>query len=167
LEHHQRHRFIAGEHYELQASDAPRELVAASAALVRLGVRDATRAPELNGEPPRIFLAVGAGGPSTPALINSAVQAVAHKRDNRLKLQGARAARRRHIFVPIDASAGPTWTAIREPPAVPRRLPSGVEAAWVVGANGRTLCAELPDGWLPVTVDPAVWDDPHRWCAES
>jgi hypothetical protein len=168
FERHDRTQFLDGEHYQLEASGAPPDLAAAAADLIRLGVREAMRAPELEGKQPRIFVAAGVGGPSRPAfLINSAVQAVAHKRDNRLKLQGARAARRRHVFVPIDASAGPTWTIVRDPPTAPPRLPSGVEVAWVVGANGCTLRAELPDGWQPVTVDPAVWDDPSRWCAES
>lgn len=67
----------------------------------------------------------------------------------------------------ISLVVGPTWTVVRDPPAAPPRLPSGIEIAWVVGANGCTVRAELPDGWQPVAVDPAVRDDPHRWCAES
>jgi len=140
------------------------DLIAASLGLINLGVRDALRAPSRMGEAPRVMIAGGAGGVGTSALINTVVQSVAFKRDNRLKLQRAKDARRRHIFVPVDPSAGVAWAIVREtPPLIPPRLPSSVEVAWLVGANGRVLRCEPPGCWQAVSVDQLVWDEPNRW----
>lgn len=166
LERYEQSTFDAGEHFRLATSGAQAELIAASAALVGLGVRDAVRAPELAGEAARVVIAAGAGGVATSALFGSVVQKVASKRDNRLKLQGARHARRRHILVPIDPSAGAVWSASREVPAgAPPRLPTTVTVAWVIGANGRTLRVEHSGAWEAVEIDPRVWDDPTPWRA--
>jgi len=166
LERHGRAAFDSGEHYQLAASSAPAALVAASWALVELGVRDAVWAPEIAGEPARVVIAAGAGGAATSAVISRVVQKVASKRDNRLKLQAAREARRRHIVVPIDPSAAPVWSIARDvPTGDPPRLPASVTGAWVIGANGRTLRVELPGSWEAVEVDHRVWDDPAPWRA--
>lgn len=164
LEQHGLTSFDAGEHFRLIAAGVAAEIVAVSEALVRLGVRDAVRAPERPGEPARVVVASGTSGAGSRSLVNHAVQFVAFKRDNRLKLQTARKARRRHIVVPIDPSAGPVWSIVRqEPPPTPPRLPASVDVAWVIGANGRTLRSELPRAWEAVRVDARVWDDPDAW----
>jgi hypothetical protein len=165
LERHDQSAFDAGQHYKLVAGDAPVEFVAASQALIELGVRDAFRAPDITGEPARVVIVAGAGGAATSAVVNRVVQKVASKRDNRLKLQGARHARRRHIMVPIDPSAAAVWSIARDPPAESPRLPATVTVAWVIGANGRTFRAELPASWEAVAVDRRVWDDPACWRA--
>lgn len=166
LERHGESTFDAGEHYRLATSGAPADLVAASAALIGLGVRDAVRAPEIVGDAARVVIAAGTGGVATSAVISRVVQKVASKRDNRLKLQAARESRRRHILVPIDPSAGAVWSAAREVPAgEPPHLPASVTVAWVIGANGRTLRVEQPGSWEAVEIDPRVWDDPTPWRA--
>jgi len=43
-----------------------------------------------------------------------------------------------------------------DPPAAPPRLPSAVDVAWVVGANGQTLRVTLPGPWEAVAVDAGV-----------
>jgi len=166
LERHDRSAFDAAEHHRLVAGGAPADLIAASQALIKLGVRDAVRAPVIPDEPVRVIVAGGAGGAATSAVISRVVQKVASKRDNRLKLQAARQARRRHIVVPIDPSAGPVWSIAREvPTGEPPRLPASVTVAWVIGPNGRTLRVELPDAWEAVAIDPSVWDNPEAWRA--
>ncbi len=158
--------FDAGRYYQLLASGAPPDLVAASWELVKLGIRDAVRAPEIPGEPARVVIAAGAGGAASSAVISRVVQKVASRRDNRLKLQAAREARRRHIVVPIDPSAAAVWSIARDVPAGrPPRLPARVTVAWVIGANGRTLRVELPGSWEAVEVDRRVWDNPALWRA--
>jgi hypothetical protein len=137
-------------------------------ALARLGVRDAMKTFTASGEQPRIFVAAGAGGAGNRELINRVVQHVSLKRDNRLKLQRPQNVRRRHIFIPIDTSAGVAWSvAAGEPPDRPPRLPAGVDYAWVVGASGRVLQFERGRGWQSVMTDDAVWDDPARWALDS
>jgi hypothetical protein len=120
------------------------------------------------GEPARVTIAAGVGAAGTSALINYAVESVAFKRDNRLKLEAARDARRRNIFVPVSPTSGPIWSLVLgDPPATAPRLPSAVDEAWVVGANGRTLRVAPPDAWQPVAVEPGVWNDPGAWRANE
>lgn len=166
LERHRQSTFDAGDHYRLAMSGAQTELVAASAALIGLGVRDGVRAPEIVGGAARVVIAAGTGGVATSDVVSRVVQNVASKRDNRLKLQAAREARRRHILVPIDPSAGAVWSAARcVPTGEPPRLPASVTVAWVIGANGRTLRVEQPGSWEAVEIDPRVWHDPTPWRA--
>jgi hypothetical protein len=166
LERYGRSAFESGSHYQLAASGAPADLLAASWALVELGVRDAVRAPQIAGEPARVLIAAGSGGAARTAVMSRVVQKVASKRDNRLKLQAARGARRRHIVVPIDPSAAAVWSIAREVPAGdPPRLPASVTVAWVIGPNGRTLRVELPGSWEAVKVDRRVWGNPALWRA--
>ena len=168
LEKHGRARFVVEEDLGFSGATVTPDLRAAFIALTNLGVRDALRAPDLPGEPARVMVAAGVGGAGTSALINRAVQGVAFKRDNRLKLQAARQVRHRHIFVPVNPTAGPTWSLVRgDPPAAPPRLPSSVDVAWVVGANGQTLCVTLPGPWEAVAVDAEVWDNPDAWRADE
>ena len=166
LERHDLWSFDAADHYRLGTRDASADLIAASAALIELGVIDAVRVALSPGEPARVVIAAGTGGATTGAVISRVVQQVASKRDNRLKLQAATQARRRHILVPIDPSAGAVWSVARDAAGrEPPRLPSGVTVAWVIGANGSTFRAELPDAWTAVEVDQRVWDDPAHWRA--
>lgn len=167
-------RYLAGDHFPLLAevhaaerdgrTDAGKAaVVEAMLSLTRLGVLDAVEGFTRPGEAPRVVIAAGAGGAGTSALLNRVVQHVSLKRDNRLKLQAAKRARRRHIFIPVDPSAGVAWTlAGGDTPAQPPRLPSGVELAWVLGRGGRVLLFEAGT-WRSLAVDPAVWDDANRW----
>lgn len=139
-------------------------LLEAMIALVQLGVRDAMQTLTAPKEQPRIYVASGTGGVGNRELINRVVQHVSLKRDNRLKLQRPQNVRARHIFVPIDTSAGVAWSiAAGDPPAGAPRLPAGVDFAWVIGANGRVLQFERGRGWRSVATDKAVWDHPERW----
>lgn len=174
LENHDVGMYFAGDHFPLLAevqaaaragrADAGRTaVVEAMLALTRLGVRDAARTSTPPAEAPRVVIATGTGGAGTSALINRVVQHVSLKRDNRLKLQAAKSARRRHIFIPIDTSAGVAWTLARgDPPVRAPRLPSGVEVAWVLGPGGHVLQFEA-GGWRTRAIDPIVWEDTSRW----
>jgi len=153
---------------EDRADPADVALLKAMIALAQLGVRDAMKSFTAPHEQPRFFVAGGTGGAGNSKLVNSVVQHVSFKRDNRLKLQRPQHVRARHIFVPIDTSAGVAWSiAAGDAPKGAPRLPAAVDFALVIGASGRVLQFERGRGWRSVTTDKAVWDDPRRWAVES
>lgn len=123
----------------------------------------------LSNEPPegqiaRIIPGAGVGGVVGGDLLAWAVEQEACKDDNREKLREPLGARRRHLFVLVDGSAGTAFSAATH--GLTGRLPELCEpitTAWVAGGGDRLFVTTPPGGWQEHAIPEEVFADPDRW----
>lgn len=117
-------------------------------ALLRLGCQMGQSHEVPDGAPGRIYAIAPVGGMVDANQVASAVEAEANKDDNRRKLREPPEARRRHLFVHIDSSAGMTVSAVDYTldSRVPE-VPEPITTAWVAGVRG-IVYSVTPPAWL-------------------
>ena len=141
-------------------------------AMTTLGIDAGQMLPGAKGLAGHVTLIPGGGGAFAADMIADAVEIEANDRGNRNKLAALASAPRRHLFVPIDLSAGLTYSAARQAfefggmPRLPT-LPPEITTAWVsVGRNTELLVVTPPAPWEAHRVPLDVRDHPERWIVE-
>lgn len=170
LEIHGLSKYFAGDHYTLLARLEPdldqdveptHPLAIASAALLTLGVEDATMLP--SQAEPIIELARSVSTIGSPTeLVNSAVRSVANKLDNIAKLTSTVA--RTHLFIPIRMPGGGAGSAVQHgPPPEAPQIDSAIGRVWLLGRGARVLFLDSGGSWQGAAFNPRVFDDPEAW----